>query len=412
MNFIKGRMRLFCVSNAIVSFVFAGFLSTRYFISFEGAGQNNQNDLIAADEIIPLSQYGEGEKNIIESAVDVSDIKAKIAKENEQKLAKQKASTKVVAKSVVAKKEVASSVKYIPASYNEVTGSAIVNYAMRYLGLRYVYAGRSLATGTDCSGFTSLIYKEFGVSLPKTVEGQYYRGTYVSKSNLQKGDLVFYSGGGSYPTHVAMYIGNGKVIHESNYRDGVKISPLNMMRYISARRVINATADKIVAQQKEEEAKALANAENADTQNTNVDASIVQDANVNASTTVDNNIAPDTNVNTVPPVDANVDSNVNADNSNETTNNETKLENENTTSETSNENVSQPNQEIMDVKQDEVSEEVNSNVENENTQEDVQPEVPVENKPEEPKKEEPIVVETPQVNESSEVIINNEIGQS
>ncbi len=390
MNVIKGRMRLFCVSNVIVSFVCAGFLGTNYCNTFEEVGQKKQNDLIAADEIIPLSQDGEGEMSIIESVVDVSDVKEAVEKEKKQQAEKQKKATnKVVTKSVVAKKEVASSVSYTPASYNEVTGTAIVNYAMRYLGLRYVYAGRSLATGTDCSGFTSLIYKEFGVSLPKTVGGQYNRGTYVSKSNLQKGDLVFYSGGGSYPTHVAMYIGNGKVIHESNYRDGVKISPLNMMRYISARRVINATANKIV--QEQEEAKTVANTEKVEPQENVVNENVVNNSNDNV---VNENVV---------------------NNSNENVNNEN-IVNEQPSNETS-----QSNQEIMDVKQEETSEEVNTNVVDNNViqetnevsqqeqpeeQKEVKTEVQPEVVPETPKEETPQEVTTS--NESA----NNEMGQS
>ena len=128
---------------------------------------------------------------------------------------------------------------YEKPSYNSLTGNNLVNYAKKFLGLRYVSAGRSLATGTDCSGFTSLIYKEFGISLGTTVRSQVYSGTYVSKSDLEPGDLVFYSYG-SNPSHVAIYIGNGLIIHESNPRDGVKISSVNIMNYITARRVITS----------------------------------------------------------------------------------------------------------------------------------------------------------------------------
>lgn len=128
---------------------------------------------------------------------------------------------------------------YEKPSYNSLTGNNLVNYAKKFLGLRYVSAGRSLATGTDCSGFTSLIYKEFGISLGTTVRSQVYSGTYISKSDLEPGDLVFYSYG-SNPSHVAIYIGNGLIIHESNPRDGVKISSVNIMNYITARRVITS----------------------------------------------------------------------------------------------------------------------------------------------------------------------------
>ena len=119
---------------------------------------------------------------------------------------------------------------YVKPSYNSVTGTSLVNYARNFLGLRYVHAGNSLVTGTDCSGFTSLIYKEFGISLGTTVRSQVYSGTYISKSDLEPGDLVFYSYG-SNPSHVAIYIGNGQIVHASNSAPypagGIKISPMH-----------------------------------------------------------------------------------------------------------------------------------------------------------------------------------------
>ncbi len=128
---------------------------------------------------------------------------------------------------------------YVKPSYNSVTGMNVVNYAKRYLGLPYIHAGRSLSKGTDCSGFTSLIFQEFGISLGKTVSSQLYSGSYVSRNDLQPGDLVFYSYG-SIASHVAIYIGDGLIIHESNPRDGCKISSVNIMNYITARRVITS----------------------------------------------------------------------------------------------------------------------------------------------------------------------------
>ncbi len=299
MNLIKGRIRLFCVSNIIASFACTGLLGPQYYIELQEAGRNGNNEVISADEVIPLSQLGKGENNIIEEIARVPSIEelAKKAKENNTKETTKKttsnktnksSSKKTVTKSVVTKKEVKASSKYTPAVYSEVTGTAVVNYAKKYLGLKYVYAGKSLATGTDCSGFTSLIYKEFGISLPRTVSGQVNKGTYVKKSDLKKGDLVFYSSGTNYATHVSIYIGDGKVIHESNPRDGVKISSVNIMRYITARRVINDTAKKIVEKKIEEDKKVETKVE------TPVDTSTsVVDTNVPTSSTqtesVDNN---------------------------------------------------------------------------------------------------------------------------
>ena len=287
MNLIKGRFRLFCVSNIIVSFACTGFLGPRYYGEVFEAGQNDNSIALTTDEIIPLSQKGEGEESIITKITSVPDIdklveKLKSSQKEEQKTVN-KTTTKKVTTSVVTKKEVASSVKYTPAVYNEVTGNAVIEYAKKYMGLRYVSGGNSLTKGTDCSGFTKLIYKEFGITLPRTVSGQIGKGTYIKKSDLQKGDLVFYSGGGRYATHVGMYMGNGKVIHQSNPRDGVKISTVNMMHYITARRVINATAKKIAEQKLEDQKKIDENILSTNTtkeiNNENVTTNIVNEAN-------------------------------------------------------------------------------------------------------------------------------------
>ena len=149
-------------------------------------------------------------------------------------------------KAVKSENRVVENNNYVKPSYNSLTGNNLVNYARRFLGLRYIHAGNSLSTGTDCSGFTRLIYKEFGISLGRTVSSQLYSGTFVSKSDLQPGDIVFYSYG-TNPSHVAIYMGDGLIIHESNPRDGVKISSVNIMNYITARRLITSNVVSNVA---------------------------------------------------------------------------------------------------------------------------------------------------------------------
>lgn len=100
--------------------------------------------------------------------------------------------------------------------------SGIVAYAMQFLGNPYVWGGTSLTNGTDCSGFTQGIYRHFGIYLPRTSAAQAAALPSVSSSNVQVGDLFFYGSGGV--SHVALYIGNGQIIHASNHRDGIKIS--------------------------------------------------------------------------------------------------------------------------------------------------------------------------------------------
>lgn len=105
---------------------------------------------------------------------------------------------------------------------NEELRSSIVAYAMQYLGYPYVHGGRSLAGGTDCSGFTCYIYADFGYSISRTPSGQYSSdGKSIDYSEIQPGDIICY--GKSKCTHVAMYIGDGKIIHAANSRKGVVI---------------------------------------------------------------------------------------------------------------------------------------------------------------------------------------------
>ncbi len=105
---------------------------------------------------------------------------------------------------------------------NEELRSSIVAYAMQYLGYPYVHGGKSLATGTDCSGFTCYIYADFGYSISRTPSGQYSSdGKSIDYSEIQPGDIICY--GKSKCTHVAMYIGDGKIIHAANSRKGVVI---------------------------------------------------------------------------------------------------------------------------------------------------------------------------------------------
>lgn len=98
----------------------------------------------------------------------------------------------------------------------------IVDYAMQFLGNQYISGGTTLAGGTDCSGFTCFIYADFGYSIERTPAGQYNNaGRTISYSEIQPGDIICY--GSERCTHVALYIGNGQIIHSANSRKGVVI---------------------------------------------------------------------------------------------------------------------------------------------------------------------------------------------
>lgn len=122
----------------------------------------------------------------------------------------------------------------------EVSNTAVdlIEYAKQFLGNPYVYGGTSLTNGTDCSGFTMRIFQHFGYSLSRTSREQAHNGTRVSLSEIQPGDLLFYSYGGTIG-HVAIYIGNGQIIHASTERTGIIISNAYYTTPTCATRIIN-----------------------------------------------------------------------------------------------------------------------------------------------------------------------------
>ena len=115
--------------------------------------------------------------------------------------------------------------------------ASVVSYALQFVGNRYVWGGTSLENGIDCSGFTMRILGKYGVSLPHSSKAQPSCGTKISASDAKPGDLFFYGSGRSI-SHVAIYIGNGQIVHASNKRDGIKVSnafyrsPICVARYL------------------------------------------------------------------------------------------------------------------------------------------------------------------------------------
>ena len=113
---------------------------------------------------------------------------------------------------------------------------AIVSYALQWVGNKYRYGGTSLTNGIDCSGFTMRVMEHFGIKLDRTSDSQRKNGKYTSKP--QPGDIVCYYG------HVAIYIGDGKIVHASNSaaypKGGIKISSNYQYRSVaSIRNVID-----------------------------------------------------------------------------------------------------------------------------------------------------------------------------
>ena len=156
-------------------------------------------------------------------------------KARQQKTAKQtsKKTTTTTKKKTVTKSESNSN----PASSSK--GQAIVNAAAKYIGVKYVYGGTS-PSGFDCSGLVQYACRQAGISVNRTSRAQYSNGVAVSKSNLQAGDLVFFSKGNGI-SHVGIYAGNGQVIHSPRPGKSVCYVPLSTIcgysTYVGARRV-------------------------------------------------------------------------------------------------------------------------------------------------------------------------------
>lgn len=114
----------------------------------------------------------------------------------------------------------------------------MIAYAKQFLGNQYVWGGTSLTNGTDCSGFTMRVYQKFGYSISRTSRSQASKGKTIKVSAVKPGDLVFYAKSGRI-NHVAIYIGNGQIIHASNPVSGIKISNLYYKTPYKAVRFIN-----------------------------------------------------------------------------------------------------------------------------------------------------------------------------
>lgn len=116
----------------------------------------------------------------------------------------------------------------------------IISTGKKYIGVPYVWGG-STPSGFDCSGFVQYVFRQHGISLPRTSAQQYTVGTAVSKTALKAGDLVFFNTSGSGVSHLGIYLGNGEFLHASSSK-GVTVSALSnsywAARYMGAKRVL------------------------------------------------------------------------------------------------------------------------------------------------------------------------------
>ncbi len=115
---------------------------------------------------------------------------------------------------------------------------SMVQYATQFVGNPYVWGGTSLTHGADCSGFVLSVYANYGISLPHSSRAQANCGSTISASEAKPGDLFFYGNGKSI-NHVAIYIGNGQVVHASSPKSGIKISSAYYRTPVKVVRIIN-----------------------------------------------------------------------------------------------------------------------------------------------------------------------------
>lgn len=192
-----------------------------------GVQYNNKTGYISSQYATVETIYSYAESKEEEAARLAAEEAARIAAEQARLAAEEAARIEANRKQQYAN---AANKTYYPPS--GTGGQAVVDYAMQFVGNPYVLGGSSLTNGIDCSNFVMRIYEAFGVSLPHTSWELRNVGYEVSASEIQPGDIICYEG------HVSIYAGDGKCVHASNRKDGIKVSPKwNYTHVITIRRI-------------------------------------------------------------------------------------------------------------------------------------------------------------------------------
>lgn len=200
---------------------------------------NERTSCAVVTEKDNLLVYNYSANNLLEPRIIKEEVELEIDEVDEDKKEEDSAETleKVEVVSNVVEEVVYESAPVIINDVNYSVAQNLVSFAKSFVGYPYVYGGNSLTNGTDCSGFTKLIYAQYGIDLPRIAYDQLYVGEEVPIEQIQIGDLVL-SGYGGLTHHVAIYIGNNEIVHALNSNVGIVITDLYIMPITHVRRVL------------------------------------------------------------------------------------------------------------------------------------------------------------------------------
>ena len=195
--------------------------------------KGSEQEIVLTNELFTMSEI----KNKEDITMEMLSIPGEeLKKEQDKKKEEEKADEKLISVENSAY-SVNLEVEEETIPYNEIISNQVVNYALQFVGNPYVYGGNSLTSGTDCSGFTKLVFANYGVYLPRSAPEQAYAGRHISLEDIMPGDIIV-SGYDGVVCHAALYIGDGKLVHALNSNVGIVVTSLYIMPIIDVRRVI------------------------------------------------------------------------------------------------------------------------------------------------------------------------------